>query len=267
MNMQARFIIGQYLPGQSLLHQSHPVHKVTLLFIFCLLVFQLDQLAQLLAVGPLLLITFWLCKIPLSMILHGLKPLFVLMFITFFIHGLTDGDQSRLIFEWKFISISQTGLERGTFYCFRLLLVVIASALLTLTTSSVQITYAVERILRPLKIFRFPVAEFSLMLSISLRFIPVLMEEFQKLVMAQSARGASLVRGSIKQRFYSFSSLLVPLFNSALDRADQLAIAMEVRGFNPDSPRTSVHEYKFGTSDLLVASTIATWFFCINQIF
>ena len=266
MNMQARFIIGQYLPGQSLLHQSHPVHKVALLFIFCLLVFQLAKLDQLFAVSPLLLLTFWLCKIPFSMILHGLKPLLLLMLITFFIHGLTDPNQSRLIFEWGFVKISQAGLERGIFYCIRLLLVVVASALLTLTTSSVQITYAVERILRPLKLFRFPVAEFSLMLSISLRFIPVLMEEFQKLLMAQAARGASLTQGSIKKRFNSLTSLLVPLFNSALDRADQLAIAMEVRGFNPDSPRTSVHEYKLGKADFIIIFTVATWFYFINQL-
>ena len=136
----------------------------------------------------------------------------------------------------KFIKISQDGLERGIFFCLRLVLVVLGSALLTLTTSSVQITYAIERILRPLRLLRFPVAEFSLMLSISLRFIPVIMEEFQKLLMAQTARGASLNKGSISKRLKCFISLLIPLFNSALERADQLAIAMEIRGFNPDSP-------------------------------
>ena len=264
--MQARFIIGQYISGRSLLHQSHPVHKVSLLFIFCLLIFQLDQLLQLLAVIPLLTLTFWLCKIPFSMILHGLKPLLLLMLITFFIHALTDTSNSELIFEWKFIKISQAGFERGVFYCLRLILVVVASALLTLTTSSVQITYAVERILKPLRLFKFPVAEFSLMLSISLRFIPVLMEEFQKLLMAQTARGASLRSGSIKKRFNCFTSLLIPLFNSALERADQLAIAMEVRGFKPDSPRTSVHEYKFGRADIIIVLTLTSWFYVIHTV-
>ncbi len=264
MNMQARFIIGQYLPGQSLLHQGHPVHKVSLLFIFCLLIFQLDKLIQLLAIIPLLISTFWFCRIPFSMILHGLKPLFLLMLITFFIHALTDTSQSQLIFEWKFIKISYTGLERGFFYCLRLLLVVVASALLTLTTSSVQITYAVERILKPLRFVRFPVVEFSLMLSISLRFIPVLMEEFQKLLMAQTARGASINRGSIRKRMNGFTSLLIPLFNSALERADQLAVAMEVRGFKPDSPRTSIQQYKLSRADLIMILTISGWFYAVQ---
>ena len=266
MNMQARFIIGQYLPGQSLLHQSHPVHKVSLLFIFCLLIFQLDKLIQLLAIIPLLILTFWFCRIPLNLIMHGLKPLLLLMLITFCIHALTDTSQSQLILEWKFIKISEAGFKRGIFFCLRLILVVIASALLTLTTSSVQITYAVERILKPLQLFKFPVAEFSLMISISLRFIPVLMEEFQKLLMAQTARGASLKQGSIKKRLSCFTSLLIPLFNAAFDRADQLAIAMEVRGFNPDFNRTSVHEYKFGRADITIILTITSWFYLIHKV-
>ena len=264
--MQARFIIGQYLPGKSLLHKSHPVLKVGLLFVFCLLVFRLEQLTQLIAVIPLVGLTFWLCRIPFSMVLHGLKPLLLLMFITFSIHALTDTSQSHLIFEWKFIKISQDGLERGIFFCLRLVLVVLGSALLTLTTSSVQITYAIERILRPLKLLRFPVAEFSLMLSISLRFIPVIMEEFQKLLMAQTARGASLNKGSISKRLKCFISLLIPLFNSALERADQLAIAMEIRGFNPDSPRTSIHEYKLGKADIILIWTVVSWFYIVNHI-
>ena len=129
------------------------------------------------------------------MVLHGLKPLLLLMFATFSIHALTDTSQSHLIFEWKFIKISQDGQSfesSSALDCS----VVLGSALLTLTTSSVQITYATERILRPLKLLRFPVAEFSLMLSISLRFIPVMMEEFQKL------HGSNCSRSKPKQGLY-----------------------------------------------------------------
>lgn len=266
--MQARFIIGQYFPGKSLLHRNHPAHKIILLVLYCILVFQLDSSTQLLAVFPLIFGTFWLCRIPISMILHGLKPLCILLFLTFAIHGFTNSNHNHeTVIQIGFITASYEGFERGLFYCLRLLLVVVASSLLTLTTSSVQITYAVEKLLTPLKVFRFPVAEFSLMMSVSLRFIPVLLEELQKLIMAQSARGANFRRGNIKSRLKSLTSLLIPLFNSALDRADQLAVAMEVRGFNPDIPRTSINEYKLGLSDIMTSSIMIVWMLLIKIAF
>lgn len=259
MQMQARFIIGQYLPGESLLHRSHPVHKILLLVVYCFLIFQLKKSTQLIAVLPLFMATFWFCKIPFTMVFHGLKPLGILMLITFAIHGFTDTNTDQILFEIGFLKASTEGFERGFFYCLRLILIVLASSLLTLTTSSVQITYAVDKLLRPLKIFHFPVAEFSLMLSVSLRFIPVLMEELCKLIMAQKARGASFRHGNLKRRLHCLTSLLIPLFNSALDRADQLAVAMEVRGFDPDTPRTSVNKYAFGIADITLTTIVILW--------
>ena len=253
-------MIGQYFPGKSLLHKNHPTHKIILLVIYCLLIFQLDSSLQLLSAFPLIFGTFWLCKIPLSLVLYGIKPLLILLVITFTIHGFTNSqDNHEILFQLGFLTASYQGLEKGLFFCLRLLLVVLGSSLLTLTTSSVQITYAVEKLLTPLKAFHFPVAEFSLMMSVSLRFIPVLLEELEKLIMAQTARGASFRKGNIKERLKSLSSLLIPLFNSALDRADQLAVAMEVRGFNPDAPRTSINEYKLGYADIVTSLTVVSY--------
>lgn len=156
--------------------------------------------------------------------------------------------------------MSLEGLQRGFFYSIRLILVVMASSLLTLSTSSVEITYALDRLFRPLKPLGFPAQEFSLMLAVSLRFLPVLLEELEKLIIAQKMRGANFTKGSYSSRLNALMSLLIPLFQNALDRADQLALAMEVRGFDPDRTRSSYHQHHFDQNDwklLLYILTVA----------
>ena len=256
MNTSTKLIIGQYFPGSSVFHRAHPITKIICLFFYCILVFHIKSLFTFTALIGLLWLCFTLARVPFSMIIRGLSPLCLLLAITFLIHLLTT--PGKTIFEFGIINISEEGFWRAVFYSLRLICVVLGSSILTITTSSVQLTHALDRLLGPLRHVGFPSREFSLMFAISLRFIPVLMEEFEKLQMSQKARGAKLNSGSLSKRIQCLMSLMVPLFHSTLDRADSLAIAMEVRGFDPQAPRSSIHQYHFGLADLVLAGSVAT---------
>ncbi len=256
MGSSSRLIIGQYFPGTSFLHTAHPVLKMALLFFYCTLVFQVHALRELLILFPILLLLAHVAGATPSLILRGLRPLFFLLLVTFFIHLFTTPGEPLI--KIGVFHGSLEGLKQGTFYSLRLILVVLGSSLLTITTSSVQITYALDRILKPLMKIGFPAQEFSLMIAISLRFIPVLLEEYEKLILAQTARGAKFKSKHPKIRLHAYTSILVPIFHRVFERADSLAIAMEVRGFNPDRERTSIHSYGFGISDFCLLMTFAS---------
>jgi energy-coupling factor transport system permease protein len=248
MDSSSRLIIGQYFPGNSFLHTAHPVLKLVLLFFYCTLVFQVGSLQQFILLLPIILLLANLAGASPALMFRGLRPLLFLLIITFLIHLLTTPGES--IIEIGSFQGSYAGLQRGAFYCLRLILVVLGSSLLTITTSSVQITYALDRILKPLIKLGFPAQEFSLMIAISLRFIPVLLEEYEKLILAQTARGARFDSKHPMKRIDAYTSILIPMFQRVFERADNLAIAMEVRGFNPDRERTSIHSYGIGISDI-----------------
>jgi len=247
MQLQSRFLIGQYFPGNSFVHQSHPVLKIFLVVLFCIFLFQIKEIEGFLIIFMALLLLFRVANISFKILLRGMQPILFLLGFTFLIHALTT--QGEVLWSWGILEVSLEGLQRGFFYSIRLILVVMASSLLTLSTSSVEITYALDRLFRPLKPLGFPAQEFSLMLAVSLRFLPVLLEELEKLIIAQKMRGANFTKGSYSSRINAFMSLLIPLFQNALDRADQLALAMEVRGFDPDRKRSSYHQHHFDQND------------------
>ncbi|PCJ20582.1 MAG: transporter [Candidatus Cloacimonadota bacterium] len=249
MNSESRLIIGQYIPSNSIFHQLHPVLKIFLLFLFCLIVFQMKHINQYLCFIFILISSIFSLKITLRLLFKGLSPLLFLLFITFCIHLFsTEGTK---IFQCFGFVASFEGFLKGSFYFLRILTVVLASSLLTLSTSSVQIVYALNKILSPLKKVGFPASEFALMLGISLRFVPVLIEELEKLKLAQTSRGASFYSKQPKKLIQAWLSLLVPLFHSSLDRADQLAIAMDVRGYDPNIERGSIHQYFWTKKDFI----------------
>jgi energy-coupling factor transport system permease protein len=172
-----------------------------------------------------------------------------------------EGD---LLFEWQFIKVYEEGLRQGIFISVRFLVLVFMTSILTLTTSPISITDGLEILLNPFKRFKLPVHELALMMSISLRFIPTLMDETDKIMKAQMARGSDISTGSIKERVKAVVPLLIPLFVSAFKRAEDLAVAMEVRGYRGGEGRTRYRQLKWDWRDstilvLLGAVTVVLW--------
>lgn len=247
MNHSSRLVIGQYFSGASFIHQAHPISKITLLFLFCILVFSIPKITDFAFFYLVVILAFQITKVPITIIIKGLKPLFLILAITFLVHFFgTEGEE---IFRFLFLIATKEGAYKGFFYLLRILLIVLSSSLLTISTSPIEISYGLERILKPCSKIGFPHREFALMLTIALRFIPVLMEEFEKLYLAQKARGAGFSSRRISLRLNAWLSILIPLFHSAFERADHLATAMEIRGFSPDKERSSLRAYGFGKPD------------------
>ncbi|TDL85062.1 energy-coupling factor transporter transmembrane protein EcfT [Vibrio vulnificus] len=253
--MLDKMIIGRYVPANSLMHKMDPRAKLLLVFLFVCVVFLANNVVSygLLAVFTVLLIS--LSKIPLRYLYNGLKPIFFLIVFTFLLHILftKEGD---LLFEYGWFEIYEGGLIQGFFISVRFTLLILVTSLLTLTTSPISITDGMEELLGPLKKWKMPVHELALMMSIALRFIPTLMEETEKIMKAQTARGVDFSSGPIKDRVKSIVPLLVPLFVSSFKRAEELATAMESRGYRGGEGRTKYRQLNWKMSDSLLMVSI-----------
>lgn len=259
--MKQNVIIGQYVPVDSKIHNLDSRSKLIAAFSFVLIVFIANNpiTYTLLAIFTLAAISF--SKIPIKFLWNGLKPIIWVILFTLMIHILfTKGGE--IIWEIGPLSIHEEGIRQGVYLSLRFLLLIIITSLLTLTTTPIEITDGIESLLGPLKRFNFPVHELALMMSISLRFIPTLMQETEKIIKAQTARGVDFTSGPIKDRMKSFVPLLVPLFISAFKRAEDLAIAMEARGYRGGEGRTKFRELTWTFKDhilivILVGLTVS----------
>jgi energy-coupling factor transport system permease protein len=190
----------------------------------------------------------FLSGVPVRYMLRGLKPLLFIILLTFFINiFFTSGE--NIIFKFWFLTLTQEGLLQGIFMGLRLIFLVAGTSLLTLTTSPIALTDGIEHLLKPLKVIRFPVHELAMMMTIALRFIPTLLEETDKIMKAQMARGADFESGNLFQRAKALVPLLVPLFISAFRRADELAMAMESRCYRGGENRTRMKTLKTAARD------------------
>ena len=246
--MMEKMIFGRYIPGDSFVHRLDSRSKLLFVFAFIIIVFLANN-----AITYGLLIAFTLAVILMSRIrlyflINGLKPVIILMVFTFLLHVLftREGD---IIFELGFLKVYEEGLKQGIFISIRFLVLVFMTSILTLTTSPISITDGIETLLNPLKKVKLPVHELALMMSISLRFIPTLMDETDKIMKAQMARGSDLSAGPLKDRVKAIVPLLVPLFVSAFKRAEDLATAMEVRGYRGGEGRTRYRQLKWDVGD------------------
>ena len=253
--MLDKMIIGRYVPADSLMHKMDPRAKLLLVFLFVCVVFLANNVVSygLLAVFTILLIS--LSKIPLRYLYNGLKPIFFLIVFTFLLHILFT-KEGELLFEYGWFEIYEGGLIQGFFISVRFTLLILVTSLLTLTTTPISITDGMEELLGPLKKWKMPVHELALMMSIALRFIPTLMEETEKIMKAQTARGVDFSSGPIKDRVKSIVPLLVPLFVSSFKRAEELATAMESRGYRGGEGRTKYRQLNWKTSDSLLMVSI-----------
>lgn len=239
--------IGQYFPGDSVIHQLDPRVKIVLTLAFIIALFLAGGPVSCLLIMLFLALIIGIAGIPPKMVVRGLKPiLFIVIFTALLNLFYTPGDY---IWQWRFLHISKEGIQAAVFMVLRLMLLIIATSMLTYTTSPIQLTDGLERLLSPLKKFHVPVHELSMIMSIALRFIPTLIEETEKIISAQKARGADFETGNILRRAKAMIPVLVPLFISAFRRADELATAMECRLYRGDVGRTRMKQLKLTALD------------------
>lgn len=242
--------IGQYLARDSIIHALDARIKIIITTLLIIALFTIDSFIGFGFFLAFIFMIILLAKISVAKVLRGLKPILILVLFTLLIHVfLTKGGQ--VLWSWKFISIESAGVYTGVFMVSRILILILFTSLLTLTTSPLQLTDGIEYILSPLKKVGVPASELSMMMTIALRFIPTLLEEADKIMKAQQARGADFESGNLIQRAKSLIPLLVPLFISAFRRADDLALAMESRCYRGGEGRTRLHELKYEYYDFI----------------
>jgi len=255
--------IGQYYPSDSPIHRLDPRTKLVITFLFIVIIFFVRYFSGYLFILAFLGLTIYLSNIPVKFVIKGLRPLLFIILLTFFINiFFTPGENE--IFRLWFLRITEEGLRQGAFMTMRLAFLVAGTSLLTLTTSPIALTDGIELLLKPLSVIKFPAHELAMMMTIALRFIPTLLEETDKIMKAQMARGADFESGNLIQRAKSLVPLLVPLFISAFRRADELAMAMEARCYRGGENRTrmkilsvqKIDYLAYGVTLLMIASIL-----------
>ena len=259
--------IGQHFPGNSLVHRFDPRLKLVLTILYIVLLFAASNPLGLALSLVFLAVMYAVAKIPFRLIVKSLKPIFPIIVFTavlnlFFVSG--EGDP---VFQLGFLTVYAEGIRYAVLMAVRVMALIAGTSLLTYTTSPIVLTDAIENLLRPLAKIHFPVHELAMMMTIALRFIPTLLDETDRIMKAQSARGADFVTGSIIQRAKNMVPLLVPLFISAFRRADELAIAMEARCYRGGVNRTRMKELQVtyvdyigvGAVILITLVLIALW--------
>ncbi len=240
--------LGQYFPGDTPVHNLDPRTKLLLTVAYIVALFMVGSWGGYALVFAALAGVMALSHIRPRALLKGLKPLvFIIVFTAVLNLFFTSGED--VLFSWRFIKVTYTGLERAIFMVLRVLLLVSGTFLLTYTTSPLAITDALEKLLSPLKKLHVPVYELSLMMCIALRFIPTLIEETDRIISAQKARGADLETGTLPERAKALLPLLIPLFISSFRRADELALAMECRCYNGGQGRTRMKQLHMSGRD------------------
>lgn len=255
--------LGQYFPGETLIHRLDPRTKLILVVLYIVALFlATTALGYALALLALAFVMYT-AKIRPKAVLKGLKPLVIIILFTAVLNlFFTPGDE---LFRWYFISVSKQGVRNAVFMVLRVMLLVAGTFLLTYTTSPLAITDGLELLLSPLKKIKVPVYELSLMMSIALRFIPTLIEETDRIMNAQKSRGADFETGRLTERAKALLPILIPLFVSAFRRADELATAMECRCFNGGVGRTRMKTLTMTTADWLallcgILLPVLVWF-------
>ncbi|SMP69537.1 energy-coupling factor transporter transmembrane component T family protein [Anoxynatronum buryatiense] len=239
--------IGQHYPTGSLIHRLDPRTKIIGTFVFMAGLFMIRDFKAYLVVMALLLMVITGSKVPLRYVLKGLRPLMVLIMVTFFINlFMTRG---TVFFQLGPVNMTWEGLRQGVFMALRLIFLIMGTSMLTLTTSPITLTDGIEHLLNPLKRVGVPAHELAMMMTIALRFIPTLLEETDKIMKAQMARGADFESGNLIHRAQSLVPLLVPLFISSFRRADDLAMAMEARCYRGGENRTRMKALKWQQAD------------------
>lgn len=244
--------LGQYFPGRSFFHKLDARTKLLWLIMMIVLIFVANNL---LAVGVMLfmtLISVLLTRVPVKLYFKGLKAIWIILIISAVLNIFYVKGEGEPLFSWWNIEIYSEGVKQCVLIALRLVSLIVCSSVLSFTTSPTSLTGAIEWILSPLKIFRVKVHELSMMMTIALRFVPTLLEETEKIMSAQKARGADIDSGGLLKKAKALIPILIPLFVSSYRRAFDLATAMECRCYTGDGNRTKLNVPKFGFADLVM---------------
>ena len=243
--------LGQYYPGKSAIHRLDARTKIIATLLYLVELFIVNNFTGFLIAAAALFAVIAVSRVPLKFIFRGLTAVFLIIALTFVLNlFMVDG---RVLWHWKFLTITYEGLSRAFFMAVRLVLLIIGSSILTLTTKPVELTDGLEKLLRPFSKIGLPSHEIALMMTIALRFIPTLMEETDKIIKAQQARGADFESGSLLQRAKNLVPILIPLFVSSFRIASDLALAMEARCYHGGDGRTRMNEIHFHRGDAVAA--------------
>ena len=255
MKMLDKLLLGRYLQGDSFIHRLDPRTKFLATFLFIIIVFLANNWLTYFILAIFTMIALLASKIPMSFFWNGVKPLLWVILFTVVLQMVftTGGD---VYVEWAFIKITSYGVINAIFIFLRFMFIIFISTLMTLTTPPLQIADAMESIMKPLGKIGVPVHEIALMLSIALRFVPTLMDEAQKIMNAQRARGVDFGEGNLFEQMKAIIPILIPLFVSSFNRAEDLATAMEARGYQGGTGRSKYRVLTYDKIDGIAATSL-----------
>jgi len=247
-----KILFGRYIPLDSFVHRMDPRSKLVLSFLYVIVIFFANSWWIYLLMTIVAFLSILASKINFKLFVEGIMPLLWIIAFTMVIQ-IFFGTGGHLYWQWGIFSITSLGILNAAYIFVRFTLIILISTLLTLSTSPIQISDALESLLMPLRKIHFPVYEVALMLSIALRFVPTLMDETETIMNAQRARGVDFGTGNIVQRLKKIIPILIPLFVSAFNRAEDLATAMEARGYQGGTGRTKYRQLKWGNRDTIAS--------------
>lgn len=248
-------ILGRYIPGNSIIHQLDPCGKLLSMFLFIFLLFWANNIQTNVLLFAFVFGLMYVTRISVAFYVKGLKSMiFIIAFTTLF--QLFATSQGTVLYYWWFFRVTDQGLMQAAIIFCRFLLIIFYSTVLTVTTTPLSLADAVEKILTPFKIIKVPAHEIGLMLSMSLRFVPTLVDDTNRIMNAQRARGVDFGEGNLLKKIRSFIPILIPLFASSFKRADALAIAMEARGYRGGEGRTRYRNLQWKIKDTLAIVVI-----------
>ena len=259
--------LGQYFPAKSVLHRADPRMKICLTIFVIVLIFTSQNFFSLGLVVAGVAAAMVLSKIPIRLYLKSLKAILILVIFTSVLNIFYGTGEP--LWQWGIFRVTLNGILNSIFESVRIVNLILTTSILTFTTSPTQLTDAIERLLRPLAKLHVPVHEFAMMMTIALRFVPTLLEETDKIMSAQKARGADMESGGLMQRIKALVPVLIPLFVSAFRRAYDLATAMESRCYHGGEGRTKMKSLHFGASDwgvLLGSVAVLGAFIALNLL-
>ena len=246
----SNFALGSYMPMDSVVHKMDPRSKIIIMLLLMISIFIPSGITGYICIGIFICFVLFLSKLSIKYAFRSMKPMLFMMIFLLVINVLVIKTGIPWI-QWGWFSIYSDAIYQTLYIVVRLLYMIIITTILTATTKPLDLTLGIEKLLKPLEKIKFPAHIIAMMISIAIRFIPTLIEETQRIMNAQASRGVDLDNGSLKEKLMAILSLIVPLFISAFDRADQLANAMEARGYNPNAQRTRYKVLKMSSLDYI----------------